>query len=261
VNGDRLHEAHGAAWERMCGVLEDARFERRSGYVLTTCPTIPAPAFNVVMPEDDAAADALAEALAEISAQGLPAGLLVRRGKTPAWEAEAERLGLMVRDEEPGMVVTPDELRDADVPELQIIQVKTADGMAQALAVVAEGFGVSAELFAPLYDLAFLELDGAAFYVGRVGASDVTTGTGLTTGDAVGIFSIATPPDHRGRGYGAAITAAAVREGFRAGAEFAWLQSSPSGYPVYHRLGFRTVETYVLYAAPEAAPEAPDVLV
>jgi ribosomal protein S18 acetylase RimI-like enzyme len=133
--------------------------------------------------------------------------------------------------------------------------------MAQALAVVAEGFGVSAELFAPLYDLAFLELDGAAFYVGRVGASDVTTGTGLTTGDAVGIFSIATPPDHRGRGYGAAITAAAVREGFRAGAEFAWLQSSPSGYPVYHRLGFRTVETYVLYAAPEAAPEAPDVLV
>ena len=67
-----------------------------------------------------------------------------------------------------------------------------------------------------------------------------------------------TPPQHRGRGYGAAITAQVVRDGFRAGARFAWLQSSALGRPVYRRLGFRDVESYVLFAAPEAAPEAPD---
>jgi len=224
------------------------------------CPSIPIPSFNNVLPEDDAAASALEGALSDIAAQGLPPGLLVRRGKTPAWEAEAERLGLMVREEEPGMVVTAPELRHVDVPELEIVQVKTADGLAQALAVAAEGFGVPPDLFAPLFDLAFLEDDGIAYYLGRVGETDVTTGTGFTVGDAVGIFSIATPPQHRGRGYGAAVTAEAVRVGFRAGAEFAWLGSSPSGYPVYRRLGFRTVERYVLYAAPEAAPEAPATL-
>src|SRR5438132_4158574 len=148
-----MYAAHCAAWARMCDVLESARFERRPGYAWTICPSIAVPSFNNIMPEDDAAASALEGALSEIAAQGLPPGLLVRRGKTPAWETEGERLGLMVREEEPGMVVTPAELRDVDVPELEIVRVKTADGMAQALAVGAEGFGVPPELFAPLYDL------------------------------------------------------------------------------------------------------------
>src|SRR5207249_1470038 len=167
-------------------------------------------------------------------------------------ETEAERLGLMVREEEPGMIVTDGEFRDVPEPEVEIVRVETGDGLAQALAVVAEGFGVPPEFFAPLYDLDFLQFDGLEYYLGRVDGMDVTTGVGFTVGDAVGIFSIATPPQHRGRGYGAAVTAQAVRDGFGAGAEFAWLHSSPSGYPVYRRLGFRAVETYVLYAKPEA---------
>jgi ribosomal protein S18 acetylase RimI-like enzyme len=251
-DAERLYAAH-YAWARMCDVMEGARFERRPGYAWMVCPPVPVPSFNSVWPEDDAAAIQLEAALSEIAAMGLPYAVQVRRDKTPAWEQEAERLGLMVREEEPGMLVTPEELRDVDVPELEIVNVKTADGLAQALAVAAEGFGVPPELFAPLYDLEFLQLDGLEYYLGRVGTADVTTGGGFTVGDAVGIFSIATPPQHRGRGYGAAITAQAVRDGFQAGAEFAWLQSSPSGHPVYRRLGFRDVETYVLYAAPEAA--------
>jgi ribosomal protein S18 acetylase RimI-like enzyme len=236
----------------MCGALEGARFERRPGYAWTVCPPIPLPSFNSVWPENDEAAPALENALSEIAAMGLPYAVQARRGKTPACVLEAERLGLMVGEEEPGMLVTPDELRDVEVAELEILNVKTADGLAQALAVGAEGFGVQPELFAPLYDLEFLQLDGLEYYLGRVGDTDVTTGMGFTVGDAVGIFSIATPPQHRGRGYGAAITAQAVRDGFRAGAEFAWLQSSQSGYPVYRRLGFRDVETYALYTSPEA---------
>jgi ribosomal protein S18 acetylase RimI-like enzyme len=261
TDGERLHAAHCATWARFCDAMEGARFERRSGYAWTICPPVPIPSFNSVWPEDDAAAGALEGALSEIAAAALPYSLHARRGKTPAWEEEAERLGLMVRDEEPAMLVTADDLREVDVPEVEIVQVKTADGLAQALAVAAEGFGVPPDLFAPLYDLELLELDGLPYYLGRVGDTDVTTGTAFTVGNAVGVLSVATPLQHRGRGYGAAVTSQAVREGFRAGAEFAWLHSSPSGYPVYHRLGFRTVERYVLYAAPEAAPEAPDARV
>jgi ribosomal protein S18 acetylase RimI-like enzyme len=260
TDGERLHAAHCATWAQMCDALDGARFERRSGYAWSICPTVPVPAFNSVWPEDDTAASALEGALSEIAALALPYSMHARRGKTPAWEAEAERLGLMVREEEPGMLVTPEKVREVDVPELTILRVETADGLAQALAVAADGFGVPPDLFAPLYDLELLELDGLAYYLGRVGDTDVTTGIGFTFDDAVGIFSIATPQQHRGRGYGAAVTTQAVRDGFRTGAEFAWLGSSPSGYPVYHRLGFRTVERYVLYAAPEAAPEVPDIL-
>lgn len=54
----------------------------------------------------------------------------------------------------------------------------------------------------------------------------------------------ATPPENRGHGYGAAITARAVRDGFTSGARFAWLHSSPEGFGVYEKLGFRTVEEW-----------------
>ena len=69
----------------------------------------------------------------------------------------------------------------------------------------------------------------------------------FTVGESVAIFSVATAPDRRGRGYGSAVTVQAVVDGFAAGAEFAALQSSPMGESVYKRLGFREVETYLLY--------------
>src|SRR6476659_7421379 len=87
-------------------------------------------------------------------------------------------------------------------------------------------------------------------YLGRVAGRDVSTSVGLTLGNDVGLFGVATPPEHRGRGYGAALTAAAARDGFAAGADLAWLQSSRLGLPVYRRLGFREVETYVLRSRP-----------
>jgi hypothetical protein len=48
------------------------------------------------------------------------------------------------------------------------------------------------------------------------------------------------------------VTHAAAQEAFDHGADLAWLQSSDAGHSVYKRLGFRDVETYVMYTAPEA---------
>lgn len=81
-------------------------------------------------------------------------------------------------------------------------------------------------------------------YVGEVDGRAVSTGFGLTIGDFVGVFNVATPPTERRRGYGAAITAHTVREGLAGGARWAWLQSSQSGLSVYERLGFRTIEAW-----------------
>jgi ribosomal protein S18 acetylase RimI-like enzyme len=256
TEAERLHEALCAAWVRLADAMEGARCERRPGYLWAVFPQMPVPSFNGVWPDDDSAASALEGALAEIATLGVPYSMQTRPGRTPAWDDEAERLGLMVREEEPAMLLLRDELREVAAPELELVKVETADGLAQALAVAAEGFGVPADLFVPLYDLEVAQIDGVAYYLGRVGREDVTTGVGLTVGDAVGVFSVATRPEHRGRGYGAAITVEAVREGFRSGAKFAWLQASPSGHRVYRRLGFRDVDTYVLRVAPEAPVEA-----
>ena len=52
---------------------------------------------------------------------------------------------------------------------------------------------------------------------------------------------VATVPWARRRGLGGAVTARAVEHAFDNGAEFAVLQASPSGRPVYERIGFKTV--------------------
>jgi ribosomal protein S18 acetylase RimI-like enzyme len=246
----RVHEALRSMFELTAAVLPETRFERRDGYDFLACPEVPIPQFSGVWPLDDAAAPSLEGALSEIEEMCLPYSVQLRGGATPAFEAEARRLGLTSEEWIPGMVVRPGELASLDVPALQIVRIATADGMAQALAVAAAGFGARADLLAPVYALELLELDGSAYYLGRVDGRDVSTAVGFTVEDTVGVFNVATPPEHRGHGYGAALTAQAARDGFAAGAELAWLQSSDMGHSVYRRLGFRDVQTYLLLTRP-----------
>src|SRR5436190_12713280 len=149
--GLRLHLALCTVAERLAGVMEGARFERRNGYVLMTFPTLPIPSFNGVWPDKDSAASALAGALAEVEAEGLAAGVLTRSGETPAVAKAARELGLTAAERIPGMVASPGDLDEPGPSALEVVRVETADGFAQALALAAEGFSLPADYLAPLY--------------------------------------------------------------------------------------------------------------
>jgi len=110
--------------------------------------------------------------------------------------------------------------------------------------VAAAGFETPQEPFRQMITPSMLGLPGVRCYLGEVNGHPVTTGIGVTLGAFVGIFNVATPPAHRRSGYGAVVTARAVTDGLAAGANWSWLQSSPSGYMVYQRLGFRTIESW-----------------
>jgi ribosomal protein S18 acetylase RimI-like enzyme len=253
TEAERLHSALCTATAKLAAVVEDARFEGRDGGWFVSFPTFPLPSFNGIWAETDAAAASLGDAMAEIEPMGLRFGAQVRAGRTPAVEEAARRHGLTVETRIPGMAVEPDELDAATaVPELDVVRVATADGLAQALAIAAGGFEVPAELLAAMYLVEVAALEGLEYYLGRVEGRDVATAIGYRLEGTVGIFNVATPREHRGRGYGAAVTAEAARDGFSAGAELAWLQSSAIGESVYRRLGFREVETYVLLTRPSA---------
>ena len=242
-----VHAALEGALERLAGVLEGARFERRDGYTFQAFPTFPVRDLNGMWVESDAAAAQIQDARAEAEELGTPFGIMVREGRSPAVEDAARRLGFEQSVRIPGMAVTPAELREPVTPNVEVIRVETADGLAQALAVGAAGFGIPVDLAASVYSLEVAGLDGLEYYLARVECRDVATAAGFTLGESVAIFSVATAPDRRGRGYGSAVTVQAVVDGFAAGAEFAALQSSAMGESVYKRLGFREVETYLLY--------------
>lgn len=245
-----LHETLERALERLATVLAGARYARRDGYTFLAFPTFPVRDLNGIWVESDAAKTHVESARAEALRLGTPFNIMVREGRSPAVERKALELGYEPTVRIPGMAVTQQTLRAPSVANVEVLRVDDDIGLARALAVAVAGFGMPTDVASAVYARDVAGLDGLAYYVASADGIDVATAAGFTVGEGTAIFSVATRPDFRGRGYGSAVTAQATRDGFAAGASFAALQSSAQGEPVYRRLGFREVETYVLYTPP-----------
>ena len=76
---------------------------------------------------------------------------------------------------------------------------------------------------------------------------------GVRTGSTIGVYTISTIPDARGRGYATTMTRRVAADGVRAGCDVAILQASDMGLPIYERLGYRTVIEYMGYVEPAPA--------
>lgn len=90
-------------------------------------------------------------------------------------------------------------------------------------------------------------LPGWASFAAYEGTKVVATSSVLCAGELAGIYHVATMPEARGRGIGAAVTLEAMRYAFNRGATHAVLQSSDMGAGVYRSLGFRDVAPLRLY--------------
>lgn len=67
---------------------------------------------------------------------------------------------------------------------------------------------------------------------------------GFLSGESGGLYYVATPPEHRGRGVAAAATAWLTNLLLDHGARTVVLQASVPGLPIYQRLGYRIYEEY-----------------
>jgi GNAT superfamily N-acetyltransferase len=258
LEADRLHAGLVHAFTAVLPHIDGSWIEERPGYAWCACPAIPVPGFNgVLVGGGDApvSLDDLQRAVEAVEGAGVPCWVEVRTGKTGAPEDVARKLGFRLEDTIPGMALEPGELVAGPPIALEVTRVEDAVGLRVAADVAGAGFEVPGALFAPIYAPPIAALPGVAVYVARVGGVPVSTAIGFTIDGSVGIFNVATPPGHRGHGYGRAVTERAVRDGFAAGADLAWLQASEMGVPVYRAMGFRQVETYVQFGRdPGASP-------
>ena len=88
-----------------------------------------------------------------------------------------------------------------------------------------------------------------AAYVGYVGGEPVSTAAAVLGGGAVGIYNVATMPGHQRRGYGEAVMRHALEAACREhGVSKCILQSTPAGFRLYERMGFRTVTRVSVYS-------------
>ncbi len=159
------------------------------------------------------------------------------------------RLGFGLDGHPPLMVCPPGALRVPRVSDLEIVEVRDAAGLEAAERVLVDGFPVpELQPYRPgsMLDTRVLGGDWHIF-LGFAGGRPVTTSSALVSDGVVGVHMVATLPEARGRGYGAAITAHAAHCQPKLPAV---LQSSDMGRPVYLRLGFTIATRFSLWYHP-----------
>jgi ribosomal protein S18 acetylase RimI-like enzyme len=221
---------------------------RRKGDTLVGTTGLPVPAMNGVWATGAVDPHEAMALLDEVASSGLPHCLQFPQGAaTSSFDSALTDRGMTREDDIPLM-----ELTDLAAPppvrglSFRALGSDEADAHAQ---LAAAGFGAPVDIFTRLIGPKFLSAPDTRTLIAEVDGEPVSTGVSVTTGNRVGVFNIATPPEYRGRGYGTALTARLVADAFAGGADHAWLQSSPSGYGVYERLGFRLVDTWQCWVA------------
>lgn len=140
--------------------------------------------------------------------------------------------------------------------ELRVRRVRDIDELQTWVRVASLAFDVgSRHFFDALASPAALDGSGMTHYLGCVDGHPVATASLYVLRGIAGVHAVGTLPRARGKGYGAAMCADAVREGISQGCYVSALQATPSGYPVYFRMGFRELfdfEEWVVRAKPRA---------
>jgi GNAT superfamily N-acetyltransferase len=250
------HENLIAAYGGAAANAPGGRVEHDRGIVLLAVP-LPVRLFNqVVIERDDADADALEAAVGVMRAREARYLVNLRDGTDDRWVPLVRRLGLVEAAPEPwmpGMAAHPlPAPGSVPVPDgHEIRRVTDLAGVRDHIAAGSAGFGMPVEWFEAIMGSATLADRSAVVYVGYTDGAPVTAGLGYRTGTTMGVYNIATVEAARRRGFGAAMTMRIVDDGGAAGCDVAVLQSSDMGYPIYERLGFRTVVRYRAWIDPE----------
>jgi ribosomal protein S18 acetylase RimI-like enzyme len=85
-------------------------------------------------------------------------------------------------------------------------------------------------------------------YVGYSNGRAVTTAAAVITGDVIGLYSVATLPQHRRLGFAEAIMRQVIQQAEQTrGALRTVLQSTSSGFSLYEAMGYRTVTSFNVF--------------
>lgn len=226
-----IHDADGLTWHVFSGPNDDPR----STSVLR---------INLADGGADAAIDGL---LAELRGRRQGSVWWTWRGSRPADAGKRLRArGLEQWPAWPGMAIELDALPPPPVhDDFAIRAVRSATEFEDVLAVL-EPLGMRG-IFAGAFErIGAREGWGASVpfqhFVGRTrDGRPVACAALCTAGDAAGIYAVAVAEEARRRGYGRAISLAALQAGADAGHRFGVLQSSTMGFGVYRAIGLTLV--------------------
>ncbi|XVU21649.1 GNAT family N-acetyltransferase [Actinoplanes sp. CA-054009] len=205
---------------------------------------VPQPALNGVVRRGDRPIEEAIEA-ARQRLEGVPWGWRVGPDEAPDTGWLLSHHGAHRVYESPIMAMHLDApIQPPPVPGLEIA---VATDLKTWVEAYAPSFGAPPEQIPAIVE-AETPIPGVTRFEGRLNGQVVATAALFEEAGVAGLYTITTAAAHRGRGIGAAMTAAALEHARRRGVRLATLQATPAGEPLYERLGFETVAWMEIYA-------------
>lgn len=128
-------------------------------------------------------------------------------------------------------------------------RVADAASLGEAMWVMARAFGLAEEPLKRAFTPQTLLAPGLEIYLARQEEEPVGAVMATQFGAAVGLWAMATVPDHQRQGVGRALLQHVMAAYWERGASFFYLGATEAGYPLYQRLGFQTTVEAVVWVA------------
>jgi ribosomal protein S18 acetylase RimI-like enzyme len=168
-------------------------------------------------------------------------------------DLELEAHGFSVWRKEPWFYRPPGPAEGSSPAELEIVRVQTPDEVVEFEAVSVRGFGSEDDAIEPgtYHPPTILDDEAMHMFTGRVDGRPVAAAMGYVLDGAVGVFGVATVASARRRGYGAALTRAAMLTDTELPAVLA---PSEEGASMYRGLGFEPVGELTIWSKADPDP-------
>jgi ribosomal protein S18 acetylase RimI-like enzyme len=159
-----------------------------------------------------------------------------------------EKQGLRHSVDLPGMIAERLLPPTKKLPFIDIRRVRNGRTAPDFCGIGSACFHVPIAWFREVFDSAAV-WERFASYVGYVEGEPVSTAAVVEGAGALGVYNVATLPEHQGRGYGEAVMRYALDNARQnTGIERSILQSTPAGLRLYQRMGYQAVTQVAVYS-------------